>query len=211
MSADKNTEVTIVSGRTRDSLEDWFGDLPINLIAEHGAAVRSRNGIWRLHEQIDQSWKPIIRTSLELFMQRSPGSFVEEKNNTLAWHYRNVDPELGFIRSRELLDSLHHMIRNAHLQVIDGNKVIEVRVAGVDKGSVTRKLIEGKQYGFVLAVGDDKTDEDMFRALADKAVTIKIGSGHTSAQYSLSSQAEILALLSGFADDALKVKTAERL
>jgi trehalose 6-phosphate synthase/phosphatase len=195
LSADSKTEVTIVSGRTRDSLEDWFGDLPINLIAEHGAAIRFSNGIWRLDEQIDQSWKPIIKSSLELFTQRSPGSFIEEKNNTLAWHYRNVDPELGFIRSRELLDSLHHMIRNAHLQIIDGNKVIEIRVAGVDKGSVTKKFLQGKNYGFILAVGDDKTDEDMFRALADKAITIKIGSGHTLAQYNLATQREILNLL----------------
>jgi trehalose 6-phosphate synthase/phosphatase len=200
LSADPATDVTIVSGRTRESLEEWFGDLPINLIAEHGAATRIKNGIWKLETDIDQSWKPIIRSSLELFTQRSPGAFIEEKNNTLAWHYRNVDSELGFIRSRELLDSLHHMIRNAHLQIIDGNKVIEVRVSGVDKGTVTRKFLDDTHYDFILAVGDDKTDEDMFRALADKGITIKIGSGHSLAQYNLSSQNEILSLLRSLAN-----------
>jgi trehalose 6-phosphate synthase/phosphatase len=195
LASDPRNEITIVSGRDRDSLEGWFNDLPINLIAEHGACVRMKNGIWVMEPDLDQSWKPNIRRMLELFSQRSPGSFVEEKGHTLAWHYRNVDSELGFIRSRELLDNLHHMVRNAHLQIMDGNKVIEVRVSGVDKGSVTRKLLEKHVYDFVLAIGDDKTDEDMFRALSEKAITIKIGSGHTLAKYSLTNQSEVITLI----------------
>lgn len=196
LSSDSQTDVTIISGRDHLSLENWFKDLPLNLVAEHGAAVRMKDGEWKFEPQLDQSWKPIIGPMLELFSQRSPGSFIEEKNHTLAWHYRNVDAELGFIRSRELLDNLHHMIRNAHLQIIDGNKVIEIRVSGVDKGTVAKRFLDDADYNFILAVGDDKTDEDMFRALADKAITIKIGSGHTLAQYSLSNQSEVFKLLS---------------
>ena len=100
---------------------------------------------------------------------------MEEKTHTLAWHYRNVHPELGFIRSRELLDNLHHLVRNTPLQVIDGNKVIEVRISGVDKGSVAKQLLDDHRYDFIMAVGDDKTDEDMFKALAGRATTVKIG------------------------------------
>jgi trehalose 6-phosphate synthase/phosphatase len=137
LAADPGTDITIISGRDHEFLEEWFHHLPINLVAEHGAAMKMKDGVWKLESEPDQSWKPIIKSVLELYEQRSPGSFVEEKKHTLAWHYRNVDPELGFIRSRELLDNLHHMIRNAHLQVIDGNKVIEVREAGVDKGTVS--------------------------------------------------------------------------
>ncbi|HEY0741285.1 MAG TPA: bifunctional alpha,alpha-trehalose-phosphate synthase (UDP-forming)/trehalose-phosphatase, partial [Chryseosolibacter sp.] len=107
LSADTRTEATIISGRDSKTLEQWFDGLPVNLIAEHGAAVRMKNGIWQMEKDLDQSWKPRIRPTLELFTQRSPGSMVEEKAHTLAWHYRNVDPELGFVRSRELLDSLH--------------------------------------------------------------------------------------------------------
>src|SRR5690606_8836463 len=132
---------------------------------------------------------------MELYTQRSAGSFVAEKIHTLAWHYRNVLPELGFIRSRELLDNVHHLVRNTSLQVIDGNRVIGVRISGVDKGSVAKKLLEDEKYDFIMAVGDDKTDEDMFRALADIAVTVKIGTGHTAAQYNLSNQQEVINLL----------------
>lgn len=195
IASDTRTDTTIISGRDSSTLEEWFQDLPVNLVAEHGASIRLKNGEWKHEREIDQAWKPLIRPTLELYMQRSPGSFIEEKNHTLAWHYRNANRELGFIRSRELLDALHHLVRNTPLQIIDGNKVIEIRIAGVDKGSVARKFLDKKSYDFVMAVGDDKTDEDMFRALAGKAVTIKIGTGHTLAQYNLSNQTEVLQLL----------------
>jgi trehalose 6-phosphate synthase/phosphatase len=206
IASDPKTDITIISGRDSASLEEWFGDLPINLVSEHGAAIRLKDGQWKHEHEIDQTWKPIIRPMLELFSQRSPGSFIEEKNHTLAWHYRNVDPELGFIRSRELLDNLHHMVRNSQLQIIDGNKVIEVRVSGIDKGSVAKKFLEENCCDFIMAVGDDKTDEDMFRMLADKAVTIKIGSGHTLAQYNLSSQMELLRLLNQLVHEVQEVQ-----
>lgn len=192
---DEKTNVTIISGRDSKTLEGWFDDLPVNLVAEHGATVRMKNGEWKHHREIDQSWKPIMRPTMELYTQRSPGSFVEEKTHTLAWHYRNVHPELGFIRSRELLDNLQHLVRNTPLQIIDGNKVIEVRISGVDKGSVAKQFLDGEHYDFIMAVGDDKTDEDMFRALAERAITVKIGPGHTAAHYNLSNQQEVIHLL----------------
>ena len=195
ISSDEKTDITIISGRDSETLATWFNNVPLNLVAEHGASIRLKNGEWKHHRQMDQSWKPLMRPTMELYAQRSPGSFVEEKKHTLAWHYRNVDTELGFIRSRELLDNLHHLVRNTPLQIIDGNKVIEIRISGVDKGSVAKEFLQHNNYDFIMAIGDDKTDEDMFRALADHAVTIKIGTGHTAAQYSLNNQQEVINLL----------------
>lgn len=195
LASDEKTTVTIISGRDSETLEEWFNDLPVNLVAEHGASIRFTNRQWKHHRDVDQSWKPIMRPTMELYTQRSPGSFLEEKTHTLAWHYRNVLPDLGFIRSRELLDNLYHLVRNTPLQIIDGNKVIEVRISGVNKGSVAKRFLEDGQYDFIMAVGDDKTDEDMFKALAGKAVTVKIGTGHTAAQYNLANQMEVIYLL----------------
>lgn len=199
LATDSKTDLTIISGRSVSTLQSWFDTLPINLVAEHGASIRHIDGAWTTEYEEDMSWKQLIRPTLELFTQRSPGSFVEEKRYTLAWHYRNVDADLGFGRSRELLDSLYHLVRNAQLQVIDGNKVIEVRIAGIDKGAAARRLIQEKPYDFILAVGDDKTDEDMFKALEHKAATIKVGGGHTIAQYTISSQQEVLQFLNTLA------------
>jgi trehalose 6-phosphate synthase/phosphatase len=192
---DISTNVTIISGRDSDSLERWFGGLPITLISEHGASIKNRNGTWQHDPSIDQSWKVFIRPVLEVFTQRSPGSFIEDKMHTLVWHYRNVEAELGFIRSRELLDNLHHLTRNANLHILDGNKVIEARVSNVNKGAVTKRVLEEGDYDFVLAIGDDKTDEDMFRVLGEKGFTIKIGAGHTVAQYFLPNQEDVIFLL----------------
>lgn len=200
LGSDEKTNLTIISGRDSKVLEEWFYNVPVNLVAEHGAAIKRIRSDWTLQKAIDQSWKIMLRPTLEMFVKRSPRSFIEEKNHTLAWHYRNVDPELGFVRSRELLDSLFHLVRNGQLQVIDGNKVIEIRVAGVDKGVAAKKILEETQSEFVLVVGDDKTDEDMFRSLAGQALTIKVGPGHSVAQYSVSNQKEIISLLNAFAD-----------
>ncbi|SKC43426.1 bifunctional alpha,alpha-trehalose-phosphate synthase (UDP-forming)/trehalose-phosphatase [Ohtaekwangia koreensis] len=191
---DPKTNLTIISGRDSVVLEDWFKDIPATLVAEHGAAIRKTDHTWS-QKEIDQSWKSVIRPTLEMFAKRCPGSFIEEKNHTLAWHYRNVDPDFGFMRSRELLDTLFHLVRNGQLQVMDGNKVIEVRQTGVDKGVAARNLVEETNPDFVLAIGDDKTDEDMFRILADRAITIKVGPGHSAAQYSIASQRDVIRLL----------------
>lgn len=196
LSADSRTQVTIISGRDSNILEEWFDDLPINLVAEHGASVRLAGKAWEhAVESQDDSWKEFVRPSLEMFVRRSPGSFIEDKSHTLAWHYRNVDPDLGFVRSRELLDSLLHLIRNARLQVIDGNKVIEVRITGIDKGSAAQRLTKLIPAEFVMVIGDDTTDEDMFSQLNGEALTIKVGPGHTAAEYMIPSQREVLRLL----------------
>lgn len=198
LASQHNTEVTIISGRDSTILEEWFDDLPINLVAEHGASIRYTGQAWEHEQSLDQTWKPLIRPIFNMFVQRCPGSFVEEKNHTLAWHYRNVDAELGFARSRELLDNLFHMIRNAQLQVIDGNKVIEARVAGVDKGVASLKLLNKKPADFVLVIGDDKTDEDMFVALEQLAITVKVGQGITRARYILPTQKDVIELITKF-------------
>jgi len=200
LSSENATAVTIISGRDRLILEEWFRDMPITLIAEHGASVRKADQSWSYELTVDQGWKASIRPIVDLFVLRSPGSFVEEKEHTLAWHYRNVDPDLGFVRSRELLDNLFHLVHNSSLQIIDGNKVIEVRVTGIDKGMAAKKVLSGTPHDFVLAIGDDKTDEDMFKALEGQAVTIKVGAGLTAAQYSLSSQQEVIELLQKLID-----------
>jgi trehalose 6-phosphate synthase/phosphatase len=202
LTTNTKNEVTLISGRDSGTLDEWFKDLSINIVAEHGASLRLRNGEWQQAIGLDQSWKPLIRPILDLFAQRSPGSFVEEKAHTLAWHYRAVDPDLGFTRSRELLDNLYHLVRNGQLQVIDGNKVIEVRIAGVDKGTAAKRLLEERPYDFVLAIGDDKTDEDMFKALAERAVTVKVGGGHTAAQYNIPSQQQVIQLLNKLTGEA---------
>ena len=204
LSRDESNDIIIISGRDADTLEKWLGHLPVNLVAEHGAMIRYKNGSWQQQGNTSPEWKDSIKPILQLFVTRCAGSFVEEKKNTLAWHYRNTQRDLGFIRSRELRNTLLQLTTNTPLQVIDGNKVLEVRIIGVDKGSTAQNMLNHLQPDFAICLGDDATDEDMFRSLRDKAITIKIGTGTTSAQFSLASQQHVLPLLRKFVSLARK-------
>jgi trehalose 6-phosphate synthase/phosphatase len=193
-----NTDIVIISGRDSDTLDKWLGSLPLTIIAEHGALIKFRGEEWQEQVTISTEWKEQVRPLLELYSTRCVGSFVEEKKNTLAWHYRNTHPDLGFNRSRELRNALLQLTANTALQVIDGNKVLEIRQTGIDKGATAQKIYDRFNPDFMLCIGDDTTDEDMFRILRDKAWTIKIGGGGTAAKYTMWSQTQVLPLLKKF-------------
>lgn len=198
LTRNENTEVIIISGRDVDTLEKWLGRLPLTMIAEHGACVKQRNGEWQEAISFSTEWKEQVRPIMQLFVDRCAGSFIEEKRSTLAWHYRNTNLELGFNRSRELRNNLLQLTANTPLQVVDGNKVLEVRMVGVDKGAAANKILELMQPDFILALGDDATDEDMFRALRDRGYTVKIGRANTAAEFTILSQNEVLPFLQQF-------------
>ena len=65
----------------------------------------------------------------------------------------------------------------------------------MDKGVTALKLVRLFGPGFILCLGDDTTDEDMFMALNSQAVTIKIGSSTTAAQYNIRSQTDVAPFL----------------
>jgi trehalose 6-phosphate synthase/phosphatase len=159
-----------------------------------------RNEPWQQLVTVSDQWKDQVRRLMQIFVTRCAGSFIEEKTSTLAWHYRNTQVDLGFARSRELINNLSQLIQNTPLQVIDGNKVVEVRMAGFDKGTITLRILNEAQPDFVLSIGDDTTDEDMFKVLEDsaftvKTYTIKIGNRGTAAKYTLPSQQQVMPLL----------------
>jgi len=164
-------------------------------VAEHGASFKMRNTPWQQLVSVSDLWKEEIRRVMQLFVTRCAGSFIEEKSNTIAWHYRNTQSGLGFSRSRELLNTLSQLIQNTALQVIDGNKVVEIRLTGFDKGATALKIIKEMDPDFVLCMGDDTTDEDMFKALEGEAYTIKVTNGSSAAQYTILSQQQVLPFL----------------
>jgi trehalose 6-phosphate synthase/phosphatase len=195
LAKDEKNHVVIISGRDAEMLEKWLGHLPVTLVAEHGASVKMKNELWQQAIPVSDQWKDEIRPIMQMFVSRCVGSFIEEKNNTIAWHYRNTHPDLGFSRSRELINNLSQLVQNTMLQVIDGNKVIEVRMSGFDKGVMALRIVNDLNPDFTLCIGDDTTDEDMFKALGNKAYSIKVSNGITAAQYTVFSQRKVLPLL----------------
>ena len=187
LSHENKNEVIIVSGRDKKTLERWFGELNIGLIAEHGAWIKEKGGSWETLEPLENDWKKEIRPVLERYMDRTPGSFIEEKDFSLVWHYRTADSDLGLIRVLELKDALLDLTSNLNLEVLEGNKVIEVRNAGVNKGRSALRWVTKELWDYILAIGDDTTDEDIFAVLPKTAYSIKIGLDPSQARFNLDS------------------------
>jgi trehalose 6-phosphate synthase/phosphatase len=195
LTQDERNEVAIISGRDSDTLQKWLGHLNLTFVSEHGVFIKYKNKDWESQTSVSPEWKQEIRPMLQSYVTRCAGSLIEEKQNTLSWHYRNTHPDLGFVRSRELLNNLVQLTANTPVHVIDGNKVLEVRLTGVDKGITALKLLNHFKPDFTICIGDDTTDEDMFKALEKKAYTIKIGTDGTAAKYNIPTQADVLPVL----------------
>jgi trehalose 6-phosphate synthase/phosphatase len=195
LSADQRNTVAIISGRGRHALERWLDVPGLALVAEHGALTRLPGEDWVSVDLPNDRWKESIRPVLERFVDRTPRSLVEEKEASLVWHYRLTDPELGPLRARELRYSLGHLTENLDLTVMEGNRVLEVKVAGVNKGRAARAFRDSEEWDFSLAIGDDRTDEDTFEAMPDDAYTVKVGGGASRARLRASSVREVRGLL----------------
>ncbi len=195
LAEDTRNDVILISGRRKEDLEEWFGTLPIALAAEHGAWIRDFKSEWKLIKPMSNEWKAKIAPILELHADRLPGAFVEEKDYALAWHYRIPDPEHAAQMARELMDDLVAFTANIDVQVLQGSKVVEVRNSGVNKGAAAKYWLEKNSYEFVLAVGDDWTDEDLFAAVPDTSFSIRVGFSQTRAHYQLRSPHDVIQLL----------------
>jgi trehalose 6-phosphate synthase/phosphatase len=195
LASQPQTTVVLISGRDRGSLSAWFGDLPLNLVAEHGAWLREQGGEWDLLQQHTVDWKPSLLPILQQYADRLPGAFVEEKEHSLVWHYRGADPEQARPLAAELADHLTHFTANINIQVLQGSKVVEVRNAGVNKGNAALRWLSAREYDFIMAIGDDWTDEDLFAALPESALTVRVGPANTRAQFNVAGPAEALELL----------------
>lgn len=193
-----------VSGRPPEVLDAWLGATGIGLIGEHGAFHRPPGGTAFLAavDAASLDWREDVREILEQFVARVPGSLIEEKAVGLTWHYREADPVLGAWQARELFQHLGELLPDQGVQVMRGNKVIEVRPAQVSKGEAARELIadlpaaEGR---FILAAGDDVTDESLFRALPESAWTLLVGSRKSRARFRLADPAALRGLLARLA------------
>jgi trehalose 6-phosphate synthase/phosphatase len=196
----KNT-IVIISGRDKNTLEDWLGDLGAALVAEHGGWIRRGGGKWQGTQSFEVKWKDSIRPILELYADRTPGSIVEEKNFSLVWHYRRADPELAYLRVQELKSALLNLTENLDIGVFEGSKILEVKSMVVTKGRAAESWISKKKWDFILAAGDDYTDEEMFSALPEHAYSIKVGLAASKARFNVDSVKEIRFLLKKMSGD----------
>ncbi len=190
----KGAEVAIISGRKKADLEAWFGRLPVTLAAEHGAMMRTYGGKWELLAGPAEKWKAAIRPIMERFANLAPDTFVEEKSYSLVWHYRTATPYVAQKNLVQLRIALLSLAKKYKLGIYSGKKILEVKPPMINKGVVASRLIQQK-HDFILAFGDDYTDEHMFAILPKSAYSIKVGPGATEAQYRIKDTNKVAQLL----------------
>jgi trehalose 6-phosphate synthase/phosphatase len=189
---DPRNTVVIISGRGKDFMEEWLGRLNAILIAEHGAFQKAPGSTWECAIDPDQAWKEAIFPIMQSYLDRCNGSFIEEKLSSLVWHYRNSPVEIGSLRAKEITEELRTLVSHENkLQILEGSKVVEVKRTGYDKGIAASKFISRIESDFIIAMGDDKTDEEIFRSLPSYAITIKVGLTATLAKYNLINQRDV--------------------
>jgi len=204
LAASPGLQVDIVSGRSHETMDQWFRGLPVSLWAEHGFWHRSRPGeAWEAAITVAPAWMDRVRPILEQFAASTPGSLVEVKSASVAWHYRGAPRDFGARQAHELRMLLGDLLSNQPLEVLEGKKVIEVRLRGVSKGVVAQRVGEETRPGTVIvAIGDDRTDEELFRALPPSSLTVAVGRPSTSATFRLDDHRAVRRILRSLVADA---------
>ncbi|CAG8644408.1 15036_t:CDS:2 [Acaulospora morrowiae] len=218
-----NTYIYILSGRGRTHLDQWFESVGVGLSAEHGCYYKhprgkvnfittrisdaktknETNGWYRLVEKVDPTWKGIILPLLLHYTERTPGSFIEEKEVNVVWNYQSADPEFGNWQAIELQVNLEKLLSRMPLTIALVNKTLEVRPKTVDKSTAVRAIIKDLNQSrddvdFILCIGDSKTDEPVFSLLKElmpNCYTSTVGKKQTEAKYYLENVEDVRRLL----------------
>lgn len=196
LTRDRRNRIVIISGRNKEFLERQFNQIDVTLVAEHGYFIKRGNELWEAAFEQEANWKESVMPILLEYVRRCNGTFIEEKTGSIAWHYRNADSDFAQLRLHELRDDLAEIIRHkTDFEILEGNKVLEVKCGKYDKGQAANALMLNNSYDFILAAGDDKTDEFLFKALPDMANTIRVGLSPSVAKYNVSEFSVLLKLL----------------
>ena len=202
LAADPNNCVALISGRQSENLDRWFGAIEgMWLVAEHGAEVKPPgSSSWELlRAQAPTEWKSNVMPILEHFVDRTPGSFIEEKKYSVVSHYRMAEPEFSEWLANELVAMLEAMLAETELRAFRGEKIVEVRPISINKGEALECLLDAQpDPDFLFAAGDDRTDEDLFERIRGEAWTVHVGAGPTHAAFAVPDFQSVRRLLEMF-------------
>jgi trehalose 6-phosphate synthase/phosphatase len=195
IAADPKNEVVVVSGRDRQDLDTWLGDLPLSFVAEHGAYTRLNGSkSWKSMSAGGSEWKKVVRPILEKYTAETPEAEIEEKAHSLVWHYRKSPTYYAQKYSVIIKKVLKPILKRYGLVLYNGSKILEIKDPAITKGTaIVPLLLEG--YDFVMVIGDDYTDEDMFAATTASAFSIKVGPGRSVARFRLPTYQAVRGLL----------------
>lgn len=215
LSLQDHCTVVILSGR--GTATDGF-HLPqmksLGIAAEHGFYYKKPGSeeFVNLAPDADLSWIEIAQRIMQLYTERTDGSYIEEKSAGLVWHYLAADPEFGVWQAKEMHDHLESLLSPFNVQVVNGQGWLQVRLASVNKGEMVSHILSEMEQSpdFILCCGDDRTDEDMFAVLGEKfnaistsLFTATVGVKPSKARNYLRSSADVAQLIEGIIEITL--------
>jgi trehalose 6-phosphate synthase/phosphatase len=196
LSADPKNHVMLISGRDRAQMERTWRSVPLVLAAEHGGFYMHPGGVWHSVFPVSGEWTRIALPALKALTFQYDGSILEQKEYSLAWHYRAIEDHVTEEDRKQILTALQALPCHKNFIMYDGDCTLELRTPGIDKGSFVAKWIGIRHYDFVLAIGDGRTDEDLFHVLGDKSYSIKVGpSVHSAANFFIGRQLDVVPFL----------------
>ncbi|KAG0326717.1 hypothetical protein BGZ99_009115 [Dissophora globulifera] len=220
LTSDPRNVVYIMSGRTREGLDQIFGGIDnIGLCAEGGCFLKfAGKSSWenQVQEGTDMQWRKKVMEMFEYYKERTPGSEIEEKTVPIVWHYRQADnPSYGLWQARECQNHIEEAIGSIYpIHAVVGRKCLEVMPRDVGKAHATRTIVESlrqqpcsEAIDFVLCLGDDRSDEDMFKycnglslGSEHRVVTCTVGSKSSEARWFVPGVSGVLQGLQEMAD-----------
>ncbi|XP_057442983.1 probable alpha,alpha-trehalose-phosphate synthase [UDP-forming] 9 [Lotus japonicus] len=220
--SDPNNTVFIVSGRGKTSLGEWLDQCEnLGIAAEHGYFTRwGKESSWEMsHADTDFTWKRIAEPVMRSYTEATDGSYIETKESALVWHYYDAAPDFGSWQARELLDHLENVLANEPVVVKKGQHIVEVKPQGITKGLVVQQVLsrlttmKGKSPDFILCIGDDRSDEDMFESILTKSdsatsssapeiFACTVGQKPSKARYYLDDTMDVMALLTALGSES---------
>ncbi len=194
----EKNQIVIITGRDKETVAGWFENYKICFSADMGAWI-GNNGVWTLLTTTEIKGKHQLKKILDVHAAALPGSNVEEKQCALVWDYRGLDEEMIQKHTHALtleLSKKSHLLSG--LDILHGKHSLIIRDKGINKGKAASYWLNRLKYDFVLAIGDDDPDEEMFDVLPPGAFSIRVGNDQTSARFYTSQQANIISLLEKF-------------
>ena len=178
---DKKNSVYIVAGKGASQLKDWFGSVKnLGLSAEHGFIYKANSqDNWKyIVDTFDTEWRKSCVNIIEPYTQRCEGSFLEIKEFSVVWQYSECDQELGKAFASVITSELQVALKNKDVKILNGKGFVEVIALGINKGYfisyiIKERIRQKKAPDFILCIGDDASDEKMFRFLKLKQKEIK--------------------------------------
>ena len=197
LASNPKNKFVIVTGRSHVEIDNWLGDLPVDISAEHGSYRKLAGEQWRRLTDPSENWKNELLPTLESAVSELPGSFVEHKSTALVFHYRAVDAEIADATLFEIMTKLSERAKDLPVVIQPGKKIIDIHLSTANKGTAIQHwLSQPPAHDFIMIAGDDTTDEDMFKVAPGSAWTYHIGSDKTAAKYSIPSSSDVIELLS---------------